>query len=81
MEESRLLDDLTLFLLYVQSWREKVGESSYVTRSWKGYDFNVLDRLAEEGYISSSRRAKSVILTDDGLKKGEKLKHRLLCVL
>lgn len=78
MEESRLLEDLTLLLLYAQSWREKIGESLYVARSWKGYDFNVLDRLAKKGYISSSHGAKSVILTDEGLKRGEKLKQRLL---
>ena len=78
MEESRLLEDLTLLLLYAQSWREKVEGSLYVARSWKGYDFDVLDRLAGKGYISSSHRAKSVILTDEGLKRGEELKRRLL---
>ena len=78
MEESELLDDLTLLLLYAQSWKEKVGESLYVTRSWKGYDFDVLDRLREKGYIAGSRTAKSVILTDDGLKRGGELKLRLL---
>lgn len=77
-EESRLLEDLTLLLLYAQSWQEKVGESLYVARSWKSYDFNVLDRLTEKGYITSSRRAKSVILTDDGLKRGRELERRLL---
>lgn len=65
-------------LLYAQSWREKVGESLYVSRSWKGCDFDVLDRLTEKGYIVSSCRAKSVILTDDGLKRGRELKRRLL---
>jgi len=78
MEESRLLEDLTLLLLYAQSWREKVGGSLYVARSWKGYDFDVLDRLAGKGCISSSHGAKSVILTDKGLKRGEELKRRLL---
>jgi hypothetical protein len=78
MEESRLLEDLTLLLLCAQSWREKIGESLYVFRSWKGYDFNVLDRLAGKGYISSSHGAKSVILTDECLKRGEELKRRLL---
>jgi len=81
MEESRLLEELTLLLLYVQSWREKVGESLYVARSWKGYDFDVLDRLAKKGYVSSSHGAKSIILTDEGLKRGEDLKRRLLAKL
>jgi DNA-binding PadR family transcriptional regulator len=78
MEESRLLEDLTLLLLCAQSWREKIGESLYVTRSWKGYDFDILDRLAERGYIIGSRRAKSVTLTDQGVKRGEALRRRLL---
>jgi hypothetical protein len=78
MEESDLLEDLTLFLLYSYSWREKVEKDLYVFRAWKGYDFNVLDRLAEKGYISSSHRAKSVIFTDEGVKRGEELKQRFL---
>ncbi len=81
MEECRLLEDLTLLLLYAQSWREKIGESLYVARSWKGYDFDVLDRLAKKGYVSGSHGAKSVILTDGGLKRGEELKRRLLAKL
>jgi hypothetical protein len=76
MEESDLLEDLTLLLLCAQSWREKIGESLYVSRSWKGYDFDVLDRLAGKRYISGSHGAKSVILTDEGLKRGEELKRR-----
>ena len=78
MEESDLLEDLTLLLLCAQSWREKIAESIYVSRSWKGYDFDVLDRLARKRYISGSHGAKSVILTDEGLKRGEELKRRLL---
>ena len=78
MEESELLEDLTLFLLYAQSWREKMVDSLYVTRSWKGYNFDVLDRLTEKGFITGSHRAKSVILTDEGLKRGEELKQKLL---
>jgi len=78
MEESELLEDLTLFLLYVHSWREKVVEHFYVARSWKGYDFDVLDRLNEKGYIRGSHKAKSVILTDEGLKRAEELKRKLL---
>jgi hypothetical protein len=78
MEEPRLVEDLTLLLLYEQSWREKVRESVYVARSWKGYDFDVLDRLAKNGYVSGSHGAKSVILTEEGMKRGEELKRRWL---
>jgi hypothetical protein len=80
MGESQLLEDLTLVLLYAWSWCEKIGKSLYVVRSWKGYDFEVLDRLSEKGYIFGSHRSKSVILTDEGLKRGEELKRRLVIV-
>jgi hypothetical protein len=78
MEEPQLLEDLTLFLLYAQPWREKIAEPIYAQRSWRGYDFIVLDRLAQNGYISRSRKAKSVILTDEGVKRAEELKRKLL---
>ena len=35
-------------------------------RSWKGYPFEVLDELNEEGYIDGSKHAKSVYLTEEG---------------
>ena len=50
----------------------------YVARSWKGYDFDVLDRLAEKGYVSGSHGLKSLTLTEEGMKRGEELKRRLL---
>jgi len=78
MEESMLVENLTLYLLYVQSWREKVAESIFVARSWKGYDFDVLDRLMEKEYISGSKGARSVILTNEGVKKGEEIRLKLL---
>jgi len=73
-----LVENLTLYLLYVQSWREKVAKSIFVARSWKGYDFDVLDRLMEKKYISGSKGARSVILTDEGVKKGEEIRRKLL---
>ena len=40
-------------------------------RSWKGFDFGVMDRLSEQGYISEPKgEAKSVHVTEDGLKRG-----------
>ena len=40
-------------------------------RSWKGFDFEVMSRLNEQGYISDPiGKAKSVHLTEEGLKRG-----------
>jgi hypothetical protein len=43
-------------------------------RAWKGFDFEILDRLFDKGLILDPRnRSKSVVLTDEGLARSEKL--------
>jgi len=81
MGESEVLEDLVLVLLYMFSWREKDASDFSVARSWKGYSFDVLDTIQEKGYISSSHRAKSVIITDGGLKRANELKEKMFAVL
>jgi len=79
MDNKRLVKELTLMLLHLTSWTEKVHYD--YQRSWKGYDFDVLNELADEGYISDSKRAKSVVLYEDGVIKAKELliKHGLEC--
>jgi hypothetical protein len=44
------------------------------TRAWKGFDWDTLNRLHAKGFISDSvSKAKSVILTDEGLHASERL--------
>ncbi|MEW6573338.1 MAG: DUF6429 family protein [Bacillota bacterium] len=68
----KIVRDLVLILLYLTSWQEDVAFSTAL-RSWKGYPFETLDILAEEGLIDSSRRAKSVWLTEAGAEKARRL--------
>jgi Domain of unknown function (DUF6429) len=43
-------------------------------RAWKGFDFRVLDRLHEKGFILNPKsKARSVVLTEEGLAKSEEL--------
>ncbi len=73
MEET--ISDLTLMLLYLTSWTE--GKEPFnARRSWKGYPFEVLNQLEEQGLITGSRRAKSVWLTDKGEKEALTLLER-----
>jgi DNA-binding PadR family transcriptional regulator len=66
--------ELTLALLFLNRFREKVGPNSWTPwRAWKGFDFDTLDKLVEAGLISSSRTAKSVSLTDEGLAEAQRL--------
>jgi hypothetical protein len=60
--------DLTLILLYLNS-----SDDNGHCRSWKGYDFDDLNNLAEDGYISEGRNAKSVLLYDKGIERAKAL--------
>ncbi len=42
------------------------------TRAWKGLDWDAMDRLYEQGYISDPRsKARSVVFTEDGLERAQ----------
>jgi Domain of unknown function (DUF6429) len=47
-------------------------------RAWKGHDWAVLDRLHRKGMIGDPvGKAKSVVLTDEGLAESERLFRKL----
>ena len=49
-----------------------------VNRSWKGYDFEVMNRLHEAGYLFDPvGKQKSVHLTEDGIERGLELANNL----
>lgn len=66
------INELTLLLLYLTSWRENVGVAE-VQRSWKGYSFDALNELTDLGFIEGSTRSKSVHITEEGMVKAEEL--------
>lgn len=65
-----LTRDLTLLLLSLTAFRER---KTPLRRSWKGYPFEALDDLSEQGFISGSRAAKSVYLTEAGEVRAREL--------
>lgn len=47
-------------------------------RAWKGFDWDALDRLHRKGLIDNPvGKAKSVVLTDEGLQRSEALFEKL----
>jgi hypothetical protein len=70
MDANDAIAELTLMLMYLTSWRERDGENR---RCWKGYEFEILDRLESAGLITSSHRAKSAYLTADGEERARQL--------
>jgi hypothetical protein len=48
------------------------------TRAWKGFDWDTMNRLHQKGFISDPvGKAKSVVLTDEGLRESERLFNKL----
>ena len=69
------VQDLTLALLYLTRFREPDFPG---WRSWKGYDFDALNALSDQKLIGDSRhRSKSVVLTEDGIKKAKEILSEL----
>jgi hypothetical protein len=63
------VDEISLALLYLTTFKDKWG-----FRAWKSHSWDVLDRLHESGYIEDPRsKAKSVLLTDEGVKLSKAL--------
>ena len=63
------VEEMTLALMHLTTFEEG-GE----TRSWKGHDWDVLNRLHEKGWISNpASKTKSVVLTEAGRELSEKL--------
>ena len=64
------VDEAVLALLYL-SLHDGV-------RAWKGHDWDALDRLYRKGMIDNPvSKAKSVMLTDEGLSESERLFRKL----
>ena len=66
------LDEVVLALLHFNAHTDHG-----VTRAWKGFDWDILDRLHALGFISDPKsKAKSVVLTDEGARVAEELFRR-----
>ena len=65
LDEERI-DDAVLALLYLGL------HNGY--RTWKGFDWDAMDRLYEKDMISQpAGKAKSVVFTEEGLRRSEEL--------
>ena len=68
--DTKKIDETVLALLYLTLHDG--------TRAWKGFDWDTMNRLHQRGFISDPvGKAKSVVLTDEGLRESERLFKRL----
>jgi hypothetical protein len=66
------LDEVVLALLYLTSFKENDYH-----RTWKGHDWEVLNRLYEKGFIVDPKsKSKSVVFTGEGFDKSKILFHQ-----
>lgn len=66
------VDDMVLALLYLNMFGDRLA-----TRAWKGFDWGAMNRLHEKGYIADPKsKAKSVVVTEEGIKRAEELFER-----
>jgi hypothetical protein len=66
LADEERIDEAVLALLWLTLHDER--------RAWKGFDWDVLGRLHAKGLIADPvGRAKSVVLTDEGLRQSEAL--------
>ncbi len=65
------VDEYTLALLYLVAHERQEG---FGARAWKGFDWDTMNRLHEEGLITNPvSKAKSVGMTEEGFIKSESL--------
>jgi hypothetical protein len=70
-----VLQELTLVLIYLNSWEEKldIELKHKIIKSWKNYSFDTMDQLSEKEYIDGSHKAKSVYVLPKGIQKAKEL--------
>jgi hypothetical protein len=66
------IDELTLLLLYLTSFKEDYGLEE-AQRSWKGYPFESLNELSVNDFIRDNKRSKSVYLTEKGIEQAKEM--------
>jgi len=73
---NRQIEELTLLLLYLTSWEEKMGPNLTSRQAWKNHRFEALDALEEAGYLSQSR--KMIFLSPEGVTQAKLLMEKYL---
>ena len=67
--DNRKVDEMVLALLTLTMFKD--GPE---VRAWKGHEWEALDRLHTQGYISDPKsKAKSVVLSEEGARRAREL--------
>lgn len=84
-QQKDTIRELTLMLMYLTSWvehdtpalravkKKELEQYPLVRRSWKGYDFGLLNDLSADGLINTGSRSGPAQITAKGENKALKL--------
>jgi hypothetical protein len=73
-KDFRDIKDLTLLLVHLTSWVDETKPGYPLFRAWRGYLFEILNDLESDGSLLLFD--KSLVVTDDGVKRAESLKSQ-----
>jgi hypothetical protein len=73
--KKELIENLTLLLLYLNSWEEKDKNipEHCIHCAWKNYDFDTLDILNDKDLINTKHKSKIIYLTQEGIEQAERI--------
>ena len=79
-EKEQLEKDLALALMYLTGFSEpfREGSNKRIYKSWKGYKYEIMKALDEEGLVKHWRSGIKVTLTDKGMDKAFKIFDRVV---
>ncbi|UCF31891.1 MAG: hypothetical protein JSV26_05675 [bacterium] len=70
--DRKKVDEAVLALLHLTTFQDDSG-----FRTWKGHDWEVLNRLHEDGYIANPKsKSRSVEISDEGRQRSSELFER-----
>ena len=71
----KAIKELTLLLMYLNRFTdEKNFKTAKYYYAWKGYNFDIINKLDDEDFISQGKyRSKSVYITEKGMEEAKKL--------
>jgi DNA-binding PadR family transcriptional regulator len=75
------ISELTMLLIYLTGWEEtpkKSNKEKKVFRAFRGYRYEALQELENQGLIRLTPGGKSLTVTEKGKKEAEELKNWLL---
>ncbi len=73
----KAMKELTMVLMYLSRFNEEDRFATDLDMAWKGYNFDIINKLDEEDYIrQGSYRSKSVTITEEGIKLAQNLLNK-----